>query len=219
MAAHREWTERHIRELVQSELKKLKPASGLTGVQTAIDNFEVGDFGRGRILWDFHMSDEVIHIYPDVIEKDLEYKSFYYELRYKSPTYYDGNLVFGVMPCNGKRANFPGVDIPIYNGLEPVERPFPLEFDSYGAVYGTMYAYQDGKFFSIRTEYDNLFPGSVLSYSQGAALFLGVNPQDWEPNWGIEESEWNTKFSNWSEYDFSKGRHYLYMEFGYKKEV
>lgn len=219
MAAHREWTERHIRELVQNELKKLKPASGLTGVESATQIIEVGDFGRGRMLWDFHMSDELIQIYPEAMEKDLEYKSFYYEMRYKSPTYYDGNLVFGVMPCNNKRAVYQPFDIPIYNGHRPVDMPFPLEFDSYGAVYATMYAYQDGKFFSIRTEFDISFPGSVLTYSQGCALFYGVNPQDWEPNWGISESELNDKFSNWSEYDFSRQYHYLYMEFGYKKEV
>ena len=213
MVAHREWTERHIRELVQSELKKSKP--GFTGVQTANRNIDMGDFGKGRVLWDLYMSDEVIHIYPDVIDKDLEYKSFYYEMRYTSAAYYDGKLVFGVIPCNDKRMVHPPVDIPIYNGLRPVEMPIPLEFDSYGAVYGTMYAYQDGKFFSIRTEFDILLPGDVLTYSQGCALFCGVNPQDW----GIEEPEWEEKFSNWSEYDFSRERHYLYIEFGYKKEV
>lgn len=204
MVAHREWTERHIRELVQNELKKLKH-SGFNGVQTTNRNFEFENFGLGRILWDLRMSYEVIHIYPEVMDKDLEYKSFYYELRYKSPTYYDGNLVFGIMPCNVEKNVFMPFDKPIYNGLTPSENPWPLEYDSYGSTYATMYAYQDGKFFSIRAE----------SSTQGYILFLGLNPQDW----AFERPEWEKRFSNWSEYDFSKERHYLYMEFGYKKEV
>ena len=67
MTAHREWTERHIRELVQSELKKLKPAaSGFTGVLTANRNIKTGvTFATERILSNLYMSDEVIHINPD----------------------------------------------------------------------------------------------------------------------------------------------------------
>lgn len=221
MAAHREWTERHIRELVQSELKKLKPASGFTGVRTANRNieFDIGyEFADKRILSDLYMSDEVIHIYPDVMEKDLEYKSFYYKMRFTGTAYYDGYLLFGVMPCNDERFIATPVDEPIYNGLEPIEDPLPLEFDNTGAIYATMYAYQDGKFFSIRTEFGIVLPGGVLAHNQSCILFYGLNPQDWI-NWGVEDSKWAEKFSNWSEYDFSRKFHYLYMEFGYKKEV
>lgn len=213
MAAHREWTERHIRELVQSELKKLKP--GFIGVKTANRNISLRDFGDGRILSDLYMSDEVIHIYPDVLNKDLEYKSFYYEMRYTGPAYYDGNLVFGIMPCNAERFVPQFFDEPIFNGLTNITDSLTLEYNSTGAVYATVYAYQDGKFFSIRSESGIVLPGYVQSYSQSCILLYGVNPQDW----AFEHPEWKDKFSNWSEYDFSRKRHYLYMELGYKKEV
>lgn len=212
MAAHREWTERHIRELVQSELKKLKPS--FNGVKTANRNISLRDFGDGRILSDLYMSDEVIHIFPDALNKDLEYKSFYYEMRYTGPAYYDGKLVFGIMPCNDERLIPQFFDEPIFNGLTYITDYLVFEFNSTEATYATVYAYQDGKFFSIRSEFGIVLPGDVLSHSQSCALLYGINPQDW---W-FEHPEWKDKFSNWSEYDFSRKRHYLYMELGYKKE-
>ena len=219
MAAHREWTERHIRELVQSELKKLKKpvTSGFTGVLTANRNIKTGvTFATERILSNLYMSDEVININPDELNKDLEYKSFYYEMKFTGDTYYDGKLVFGVMPCNDRiLGEYLPIDIPIYKGLKPTVNPGRLEGDSYGNLYSTMYAYQDGKFFSIKTQSNIKIPGKTNYYEQYYVLFFGLNPDDWS----FEHSEWKDKFSNWSEYDFSREKHYLYMEFGYDKEV
>ena len=226
MKAHREWTERHIRELIQNELKKLKPKptlSGFTGVQTANRNIITGvDFANERILSNLYMSDEVIHIYPDILDdlnngRDLEYKSFYYEMEFTGAAYYNEKLVFGVMPCNNDKLKPLAVDMPIYNGFTPTVNPIMLESASSSAVYGTMYAYQDGKFFSIEAHSGIEIPvkeGFGL-HKQYCILFFGVNPEDWF----YEHSDWIDKFSNWSEYDFSREKHYLYMEFGYKKEV
>lgn len=226
MKAHREWTERHIRELIQNELKKLKPKptlSGFTGVQTANRNIRTGvDYANERILCNLYMSDEVIHIYPDILDdlnkgRDLEYKSFYYEMEFTGAAYYNGKLVFGVMPYNGEHIKPLAVDRPIYNGFTPIVNPISLEYTSDSDVYGTMYAYQDGKFFSIESQSGIEIPvqEGTGRYKQYCILFFGVNPEDWF----YEHPEWKDKFSNWSEYDFSREKHYLYMEFGYKKEV
>lgn len=226
MKAHREWTERHIRELIQNELKKLKPKpklSGFTGVQTANRNIKTGiDYANERILSNLYMSDEVIHIYPDILDdlnmgRVLEYKSFYYEMEFTGAAYYNEKLVFGVMPYNGKHIYPVAVDMPIYNGFTPTVNPILLESSSDSCVYGTMYAYQDGKFFSIESEsgIELPVPEGFGLYKQYCILFFGVNPEDWF----YEHPKWKDKFSNWSEYDFSREKHYLYMEFGYEKEV
>lgn len=226
MKAHREWTERHIRELIQNELKKLKPKptlSGFTGVRTANRNIRTGvDYANERILSNLYMSDEVIHIYPDILDdlnkgRDIEYKSFYYEMEFTGAAYYNGKLVFGVMPYNGEHINVLPVDMPIYNGFTPTVNPVSLESTSDGNVYGTMYAYQDDKFFSIESQSGIELPvqEGTGRYKQYSILFFGVNPEDWF----YKHTDWIDKFSNWSEYDFSKEKHYLYMEFGYLKEV
>ena len=219
MKAHREWTERHIRELIQNELKKLKPKptlSGFTGVQTANRNIITGvDYANERILSNLYISDKVIHINPDNLNKDLEYKSFYYEMKFTGDAYYNDKLVFGVMPSSGGLDSRLPVDLPIYNGLEPFAVPERLEGGGGGDLYSTMYAYQDGKFFSIESQSGIEIPGIVTYRKQYCTLFFGLNPEDWF----YEHSYWIDKFSNWSEYDFSREKHYLYMEFGYKKEV
>lgn len=97
MAAHREWTERHIRELVQSELKKLKGSSAVDEMVRMIDlsyfypKFETGGYSIGGLImknWYFYSTGEDT-------------------MRAECPVYSPGSLIYQNVPSvysyNGSR--------------------------------------------------------------------------------------------------------------------
>lgn len=100
--AHREWTERHIRELVDAQLKKLKPSLTADSMVRCIDissfypNFETGGYSIGGLLlkkWYFYKTSN-----PDVLRVECPVYSpgaFVYN-NVKSVYEYDGYRIVGV---------------------------------------------------------------------------------------------------------------------------
>ena len=149
VAAHREWTERHIRELIQGELKRLKPPSG---------------GGEG-----WHYCINIAQMQPNIVQganfdlnPDMFIKKLYLipdgENTYRAeacfaaptsylyqtfPNYYtvDGARIFGLMGCNITPSGVPYWPLPVleridsegnlhyltpYNEDGTVDRPYAL---------------------------------------------------------------------------------------------
>lgn len=149
MAAHREWTERHIRELIQGELKRLKPPTGGSeGWPYCINIAEMQPNIVQGANFDLNpdMFIKKLYLIPD---GENTYRaeacfaaptSFLYQT---FPNYYtvDGMRIFGLMGCNITPAGTPYWPLPVlervdedgnlhyltpYNNDGSVERPYAL---------------------------------------------------------------------------------------------
>lgn len=127
MAAHREWTERHIRELIQGELKRLKPPSGggegwpyCINIAQLLPNAEqTGNFGL--------LSDMYIKKLYLIKENEDTYRA---EACFAAPNSYlyqtfpnlftvDGSTrIFGMMGCNIDASGLPYYPLPVLERID-----------------------------------------------------------------------------------------------------
>lgn len=227
----REWTEKHIRELIKDEAKKLKP-SGVDDIAGINIERNVGDFLAGGgfnylderyCLRNLRASNEVI-TNLDYRNPNMVYKTYYYDLgpisNYGLPTILEENILTGektpVVLENAPYVAFlpfalgEVCDKPLYEGQEPKTRPSKIDTYPFYAL-ENMFVYQNGLKFPLR-------PFDYYVKDVPIKLFLIdwilMSREDWESSYQTLIQEYG--FSYWGDYVFGEDMR-IYFTLAYNK--
>lgn len=201
----REWTEKHIRELIDNQLKKLEGgSSGFLGLSFIYNyNFSMHS---GIAINNLYKSDVKIPGRQGVIRDNVEtfyatfnsngLKSWDFisgEVRYKAEN------VFAYYPGDNT-----GMPRPVIGGKKHVSS-------------GSWFVYQDGKYFPVSLSVTNMPTNQSVNWIVPIvtvnALYVDYTDEDWE-FYGLAEEGW----THWKYYNFTNDNR-IYFNATYKKEV
>lgn len=225
--AHREWTEKHIREIVDDELKKIKKQNGsavdgffLTDVSPFIGFTELYNEFDSRVLNSVRVGD-----YIETIPFSTELKGVttYYTLIPYSTLRENNERIFAII-------TWPGSNMMLYPYFRPHIKGDTYDnnlYDPRGLIdtlgtgnYFDIFAYQNGNKYPIKitdvyllkndTETESILFRTyrpVLTYED---FFHNLTPT-------ITKEEFLQIYSEWDSYNWDEVKHTLCINFRYKE--
>lgn len=224
----REWTERHIRELVRQEMKGFESGPDFPYVQPSYYGVSISRDGYVLSTYIPKLFGQTAYIPTPkhVEEEDCDYFTFRYVIQplpqYKN-IYWKGKHLFAILPFHGIVNSTPfeipdePYEIPLKKGAEPLyptDYPIPYRGVDVGTdMWVSLFAYQNGKYFGLETISDEkVSDGSASSNVYVISTIFVASDRI------LEEDKYKNSFSPWSEYNWDKEEHYLCYNLGYPKE-
>lgn len=214
----REWTERHIRELVRQEMKRFKSGSDFPYVHPAYYDASISINGYDLSSYIPQIFEQTDYLpVSDVVEEgnrdDSDYYTFRYVIQPSVKLYWNGDPIFAILPFDSGLHPY---EIPLKKGSEP-EPPTDLarsyEGGSGGELWINLFAYQDGKYYGLESLNRQKVSHGTNSGNEYVISTIFVASDRLQ-----EVDEFKQSFSPWSEYRWDEKSHYLCYNLGYLKE-